>query len=118
VTEAIESVIRAQLVDERTSGWELNYPKYRVYIWSRRFADIPTKMIGWTVAAYELEDVGDGTAAIGWAESKAAEKRKESNIDVVVCVVYARVERGPDRGIVRIHGFDPNRSEPPRSDGP
>jgi hypothetical protein len=117
MTEAIESVIRAQLVDERTSGWELDHPKYRVYIWSRRFADIPTTMIGWKLAAYELDDVEDGTAAIGWAERQAAERRKEPNIDVVFCVVYACVNRGPDHGIVRIHGFDPNRSESPGSVG-
>ena len=115
---ALELVIDAELIDERTSGWELNDPKYRVYIWSRGFADIPTNMIGWKLDAYELGDVTDGMAAIGWAERQVAEKRKDSDIDVAFCVVYACVNRAEDHGIVRIHGFDPNRSEPARSEQP
>lgn len=79
-------------VDPRDTGWEIDSPSYRVYLWRARAG-------GYESEEFELSGVRDVGEAIAWAESAARSERTYT--------LYVLVDQGDDRGLVRLLGVDP-----------
>jgi hypothetical protein len=85
--------VDARLVDPRDARWEQWNPAYRVSLWTQS-GD------GWASREFEIggADVSD---VLDWIREQR---------DVETFTLYAVVDRGEDRGLVRLAGNDPTRS--------
>jgi hypothetical protein len=83
----------ARHVDPRDSRWELWNPAYLVSLWSRS-GD------GWASREFEI-GAADVNEVLDWIREQD---------DVETFTLYAIVNRGDDRGVVRLAGTDPTRS--------
>jgi hypothetical protein len=79
-------------VDPRDPRWEVDSPAYRVYLW-RPHGN------GWESQAFELRNARDAREALDWASREADSDR--------IFTLYALVEQGGERGLVRVAGVDP-----------
>jgi len=75
--------------------WLTELPLYRVYFWR-----------GSSSYEYELRGCHNVREAIAWAEENAGAERSFT--------LYAVVDRGNERGLVRLFGIDPTRNPGPR----
>jgi len=85
--------VDARLVDPRDARWEQWNPAYRVSLW-RQSGD------GWASREFEIggADVND---VLDWIRDQP---------DVEAFTLYAIVDQGEERGLVRLAGDDPTRS--------
>lgn len=84
--------VDARLVDPRDSHWELWKPAYRAFLWT-------ASGDAWVSREFEI-DAADVTDVLDWI-------REQSETDAYT--LYAVVDRGKDRGLVRLAGSDPTR---------
>jgi hypothetical protein len=85
--------VDARLVDPRDARWELWTPAYRVSLWTR-------SSDGWASREFEIGDA-DVNDVLDWIQEQR---------DVETFTLYAIVDQGDDRGLVRLAGNDPTRS--------
>ena len=79
-------------MDPRDTRWEVDSPAYRVYLWRPRGN-------GWESQEFELRNALDAREALDWANREAGSDR--------IFTLYALVEQGGERGLVRLAGVDP-----------
>ena len=79
-------------MDPRDMRWEVDSPAYRVYLW-RPHGN------GWESQEFELRNARDAREALDWADREAGSDR--------IFTLYALVELGGERGLVRLAGVDP-----------
>jgi len=79
--------MKIDLVDPRDVNWEIDYPIFRVYVWHR-----PKR----TSYEYEITD-----ASLDEVLSWARERTREPGW---AYTLYARVDDGVQRGLVRLDG--------------
>jgi hypothetical protein len=92
------SNLTSRPIDPRDTGWEVWNPAYRVYFWQRVSAT------GW--GSRELEVSGDDIVAVlDWATRNAN--------DGETYTLFAVVDYGDERGLIRLAGHDPTRDERP-----
>ena len=92
------SNLTSRPIDPRDTGWEVWNPAYRVYFWRRVSAT------GW--GSRELEVSGDDIVAVlDWATRNAN--------DGETYTLFAVVDYGDERGLIRLAGHDPTRDERP-----
>lgn len=97
--------MRAVPVDERTGGFEVDFPDYRVYFFERTGERMPEGGTYPTaVYSYLLTEVHNVHQALAWADANARGRRH---------IVYAVVERGDVPGLLQLSGDDPNRRDDP-----
>ena len=82
----------ARLVDPRDSHWELWHPAYRVSLWTRSGH-------AWVSREFEI-DAADVNDVLDWIRQQG---------DAETFTLYAVVDQGEDRGLVRLAGSDPTR---------
>lgn len=85
----------ARLVDPRDTEWEVLSPTYRVYFWRQRSG-------GYVSEEFQLQGAADVGEVLGWAEERAEGR---------VVTVYALLDIGAGRGLIRLAGVDPTASE-------
>ena len=89
---------------------------YRVVLWEQPdFDGVPSDVIGWGEAAFDLTDVTDVHEVIRWAENQLASgagchSRAGQTVRDREYVVYARVQVPGENILVQIAGWDPSRS--------
>jgi hypothetical protein len=84
----------ASAVDPRDTRWEVWDPRYQVHFW---------REVGDAYSSRELEIAANQVAAaLSWAEAEQA--------DDETFTLFAVVDRGDGRGLVRLAGNDPTRS--------
>ena len=90
-------------VDPRDTGWEEDFPAYRVYF----FIDPGPGSRGWTSDEYEISQAPDVRTVMEWADEQA---------DGRSYILYALVRSGhpPSSGLLTLMGHDPNRPTDPR----
>ena len=91
------SEVHARPVDPRDTGWEVWNPAYRVYFWRPLGPER-----AWSSREFEVSGA-DAVEVFAWAEQHA--------IDDETYTVFALVDHGGDRGLVRLAGVDPTRAE-------
>ena len=85
-------------IDPRDTGWEIDAPTYRVYLWKAQApASQPPR--GYKAEEYELAGANDVREVIDWAE--------EMTTNGSTYVLYALVEHGTSSGLVRLVGKTP-----------
>lgn len=82
----------ARLVDPRDSHWELWNPTYRVVLWTRSGN-------AWASREFEI-DAAEVDDVLDWIRQQG---------DTETFTLYAVVDQGKDRGLVRLAGSDPTR---------
>lgn len=85
---------KARSIDPRDSRWEVWNPRFRVFFWTRR-GD------GWASREFEVE-ADDIDAVRHWID--------EQRRDAETFTLFAVIDRGDVRGLVRLFGTDPTRS--------
>jgi hypothetical protein len=85
-------------VDPRDTGWEEDYPTYRVYF----FTDP-----GRVSEEYEISQASDVRAVIEWAAEQAAGR-------TYILRAVVRSGRPTSSGLLTLMGHDPNRPTDPR----
>jgi hypothetical protein len=88
--------IKARPIDPRDNLWEIDRPLYRVYFWRRQGPDEDSM---WVSDEWELTDVDDVVAAMGWAESNCNGRQ---------FVIYVSALTDDGRGLIRLLGLDPS----------
>ncbi|HET7648167.1 MAG TPA: hypothetical protein VFK17_06320 [Gaiellaceae bacterium] len=82
--------------------WEHDARVYRVRFWGLKVGQTRTD----PPLVYEVEEwdvvADDVTAVLDWARGSAGGRTD---------TVYAAVDRGPERGLVRVYGSDPTRPD-------
>jgi hypothetical protein len=86
--------VDAHPVDPRDTRWEVWNPRYRVFFWR----EVGT---GYGSRGFDL-DTGEADAALAWADQERGENE--------TFTLFAVVDLGEDRGLVRLAGSDPTRS--------
>ena len=92
-------------VDPRDSGWEIGSPSYRVYFWEQRPArgDVSQHLAGYGSTEFEVSGATEVGEVLAWAEATAPSGASYT--------VYALVELGSERGLVRLAGVDPTAAQ-------
>lgn len=89
-----------RLVDPRDVGWEIGSPLYRVYFWERQPPPPGApELVGYHSAEFEASGAEDVGEVLAWGEETATAGSTYT--------VYAVVEIGGERGLVRLRGADP-----------
>jgi hypothetical protein len=88
--------LHARPVDPRDTGWEVWNPAYRVYFWRR------VSPTGWGSREFEVSG-GDIAAVLEWATRNAN--------DGETYTLFAIVEYGDERGLIRLTRHDPTRGD-------
>jgi hypothetical protein len=83
--------LQARLVDPRDARWESDDPRFRVLFWTR-FGN------GWSSCEFEIENA-DVAEVLDWVEKNRG--------DATAFTMYVVVDRGSDRGLIRLAGTDP-----------
>jgi hypothetical protein len=91
--DAFMADLDARPVDPRDRRWEVWNPRYRVHFW-RRVGD------GYASREFDIAS-GEVDAALAWI---GAERAGDETF-----TLFALVDRGDDRGQVRLAGSDPTR---------
>ena len=84
----------------RTGGWEVDAPPYRVYFWRET---VGPNGPGVASSPYLITDAHDVSEVLEWAEREVGPHRTYT--------VYAEVDRGDTKGLLRLIGVDPTRSD-------
>jgi hypothetical protein len=97
-------------IDERTTSWEVDSPRYVVFFWERGFGpvEVSPEQVGYACSTYEVTDAVDAFEVLAWATANSGAGR-----GVIypgsdrTFVLYAAV--GAERGLIRLVGVDPTR---------
>lgn len=87
-------------VDIAESRWVEDQPTYQVHFWTKLNDPGPPFAPLWSKDAYRLAGVTDVHDVLEWAKARANGRE---------IAIYAEVDRGHDRGDVRLVGVDPTR---------
>ena len=93
-------------VDPRDTKWEVTFPTYRVFIWSRSPApdDVPADSRGWSCTESDVTNA-DVAEVLTWAQETTPRHGLYS--------VYACATHHGESGLLRLAGWDPPRNDPP-----
>jgi hypothetical protein len=101
--------MKIEPIDPRTDPrWETAPTHgYRVVFWQQGPGppDRPGSLGGWGCSDQDLEETLDVHEVIEWAEAEARRLRS-------MYALYAKVDRGSDRGLVWLAGINPTTSGP------
>jgi hypothetical protein len=95
-------------VDPRDTSWEVDYPMYRVFIWSPLPGPPPNPPLaqGWRSMEFDVTEA-DIDEVLAWA-------REQTPSDGTF-TVWVRGENNGAPGLYRVAGWEPTRMEEPPS---
>jgi hypothetical protein len=98
--------MEVRLVDPRDTDWEIVQPMFRVYFWEPQPAPpgVPKESAGYRSTEFEVSGV-DVSEVLAWAETNTPSGATRT--------IYAVVEQGNRRGLVRLAGTDPTAAQVP-----
>lgn len=100
--------MEAKAVDPRETGWQIDHPTYRVYIWS---PGPPSEHItpaarGWRCSEFDVTGA-DVEEVLAWARAQAPSDGTYT--------VFLRGTDNGEGGLSRLAGWEPTRGDPPPS---
>jgi hypothetical protein len=95
--------VEVRPVDPRDTSWEIASPTFRVTFWERQ--PVPPDSHhppGYRSTEFEINGA-DVSEVLAWAEAEAPSGSTHT--------IYALVQHGGERGLVRLAGLDPTAAE-------
>jgi hypothetical protein len=100
------AVVQVQVVDPRSTTWELDAPVFRVAFFRHdpAYADVPSKFVGYESEEWELTG-GDVQEVLAWATEHAGPDR--------TWTLHVTGPSSERPGLIWLAGIDPNAANAP-----